>query len=133
MEGHTTWIFENARREAEVKAADKEKVAKLLVEAARKAEENKGRLRELWDSLQALFRLLSAWLHGRYRNAPWRTIVFATGAIIYFLNPLDVFPDLVPFVGYLDDAGVVAFVISSIRKDLDGFLAWEQANAAPTG
>jgi uncharacterized membrane protein YkvA (DUF1232 family) len=30
------------------------------------------------------------------------------GALIYFINPIDVVPDVTPFLGFLDDAGVIA-------------------------
>jgi len=78
--------------------------------------------------LQSLCRLINAWLRGKYTVVPWRTIVLSIAGIIYFVNPLDLIPDLLPIVGFLDDAGVLAFVLHSIRKDLDRFLDWERLN-----
>lgn len=56
-----------------------------------------------------------------------QTILWAIAAIIYFVNPFDVIPDFIPVVGYVDDSTVIAFVINSIRKDLDDFLKWERS------
>lgn len=73
----------------------------------------------------ALFRLIRAWVKGEYQ-VPWRTIVLAIAAIIYLVNPFDAIPDFIPVFGYVDDAAVIAFVINSIRGDLDEFLEWER-------
>jgi uncharacterized membrane protein YkvA (DUF1232 family) len=47
-------------------------------------------------------------------------------AILYFISPLDVIPDFIPGVGYVDDVAVIAWVLNSIAHDLDDFRAWEQ-------
>lgn len=119
-------LFDRARKRAEEYATDEKKVSGLLEDAQRKAERNRDRLSDSLDSLQSLFRLIRAWLGGRYNLVPWRSIVLSIAAIFYFVNPLDVIPDFLPMFGFLDDAGVLAFVLQSIRKDLDRFLEWER-------
>jgi uncharacterized membrane protein YkvA (DUF1232 family) len=122
--------FESARREAESYAGDRERTARLLGDAEEKAQRDRGRLFRLLGDLQSLLRMLRAWVGGRYTSLPWRTLLFSLAGIIYFVNPFDVFPDFLPALGYLDDAGVLAFVIQAIRKDLEGYLRWERANSA---
>jgi uncharacterized membrane protein YkvA (DUF1232 family) len=73
----------------------------------------------------SLYRMLRAWSKGEYRHVPWRTLILSLATVIYFLNPFDIAPDFIPGVGYLDDAAVLGFVISSIKKELDTFLEWE--------
>ncbi len=121
-------LFGRSRKRAEEYAADQEKVSGLLEDAQRKAERNRDRLSDTLDHLQSLFRLIRAWMRGRYTVVPWRTIVLSIAALLYFVNPLDLIPDLLPMFGFLDDAGVLAFVLQSIRKDLDRFLDWERVN-----
>lgn len=123
-------MFGRARRRAEELASSPEKITGLLEEAQRKAERNRDRMSEALEGLQSLFRLISAWLRGQYTVVPWRTIVLSLAGIIYFVNPLDLVPDFLPMFGFLDDAGVLAFVIQSIRKDIDRFLEWEKVNPA---
>ena len=52
------------------------------------------------------------------RYVPWyrKTIVIA--ALIYFISPIDTIPDIAPFVGYLDDFGVIMAVIKFLGKEL---------------
>ncbi|MBT5860032.1 MAG: DUF1232 domain-containing protein [Alphaproteobacteria bacterium] len=40
------------------------------------------------------------------------------GALVYFVAPIDVIPDVVVGLGYVDDAAVLAGVIASVRKYL---------------
>jgi len=112
--------------EAERVAADRKQASSLLDQAMRKAEQQEGRLQRVWKDLQALFRLVRAWLQGAYREVPWKTIVLAISALIYFVNPMDLIPDALVGIGYLDDATVIAWVIRSIKQDMDRFALWEQ-------
>ena len=104
-----------------------EKAADLVEKASLKARANAGRLRKFWQDLQDLIRLLRAWSNRSYTRVPWKTIVLAVAALLYFLDPIDLIPDFIPFIGYLDDATVLAFVVRSIRGDLDSFRNWEQS------
>jgi uncharacterized membrane protein YkvA (DUF1232 family) len=120
--------FDLARRQAEEYSNDRSRVGTLLSGAERKAERDRDRLGEIWDTLGALIRLLRAWARGRYTVVPWRTLVFAIAGVLYFVDPLDLIPDPIPVIGYLDDATVLAFVLRAIRKDVERFLAWERGS-----
>ena len=97
----------------------------LLADAVRKSERNRRKLRSLWRDLSALLRLLRAWKDKTYTKLPKRTIVMALAALIYFVNPMDVIPDVFPLVGFIDDAAVLGLVMAAIRDDLERFQEWE--------
>jgi len=40
-------------------------------------------------------------------------------AVVYLLSPLDVIPDFVPLVGFLDDAAIAAVVVDGILNHVD--------------
>jgi len=40
-------------------------------------------------------------------------------AVVYLLSPIDLIPDFVPFVGYLDDALVAAVVLDGVLNFVD--------------
>jgi len=117
--------FREARARAEPYAYDKNRARKLVEDVVSKAYKNKDQLKSMWESLMSLCRMIRAWAKGEYEGLPWKTIVMALAAILYFLNPLDLAPDFIPGVGYLDDAVVLGFVIRSIQRDLGKFLDWE--------
>ncbi len=95
--------------------------------ALRKARTQAGALRGVLDDTLALARLVTRWARGEYREIPWRSIAAALGALAYFVNPIDVIPDALLGIGYLDDISVIAFVVNTIRSDLSRFQRWEQS------
>ena len=116
-----------ASRKAQKVGKDPSRVRRLLAEAAVKAGRSRERLGDAWHDLQTLFRLLRAWVGGRYRSVPWRVVVLSIAALLYFVNPFDLIPDFLGF-GLLDDIGVIGFAMSQMRSDLERFRDWEEAH-----
>ena len=57
----------------------------------------------------------------RYITDPtvkWYRKSIVVAALIYFITPVDAIPDLAPFVGYLDDLGVIAAVLKYLGHEL---------------
>lgn len=116
-------------KRAEKIGRDENRLRRLLSEAGAKAAKSRDRLGDAWGELQTLFRLLKAWVTGQYRDVPWRVIVIAIAAVLYFVNPFDLIPDFLG-IGLLDDIGVVAFAMSQMKDDLAAFREWEKAAPA---
>jgi uncharacterized membrane protein YkvA (DUF1232 family) len=107
---------------------------KDLTRRARQKVESTGRagpFRDLRDSLALLFRLVRAYAKGEYREIPWQSLVLIVAAILYFLTPIDVIPDFVVALGYLDDAAVLAWVMSTAGSELERFRHWEASRGQP--
>ena len=51
---------------------------------------------------------LTAYYCALDRRTPTHVRVALIGALIYFISPLDLFPDVLPIVGFTDDAAVLA-------------------------
>jgi uncharacterized membrane protein YkvA (DUF1232 family) len=118
--------FLQSRKRAERILGDPKQTAKLVAQAREKLSESRDRLEESVDELESLIRLIQAYAKADYRDVPWTTVVAAAAAVIYFVNPLDLIPDVVPGIGYVDDVTVVLFVLSAIRRDVDAFERWEE-------
>jgi len=108
-------------------ARDRDRTSSLVRDALAKARRHQHVLRQVAGDLAGLAALLRAWASGEYTNVPWRTIVMATAALMYFVNPLDLIPDFVLFAGYLDDATVISVVAASLRRDVERFRTWRAA------
>jgi len=63
-----------------------------------------------------MLRLIRAYSKGEYRGVPDSTLVVIVAAIIYLINPLDVIPDALPALGFLDDATVLALSVRRSRQ-----------------
>jgi len=122
--------FAEARTKAEKYAKDPKKMGTLFEEAAEKVRNaNKGPFGETWAYLQAMIRLIRAYANGSYRDIPWASLVLIVLAVIYFVSPVDLIPDIIPVIGLLDDALVVGLALKQVKADLDDFMEWELSNA----
>ena len=55
------------------------------------------------------------------KNVKWYKKSIVVAALIYFVTPLDAVPDFIPFAGFLDDIGVIAWTIKFLGKELEGY------------
>jgi len=110
-------------------ANDKEKSAKLVKDAIVKAEklEKTGPLEKLYDRLQLLFGIVKDWANGSYKDVPKGSIITIIIGLIYFLSPIDLWPDILP-AGFVDDAFVLGLVIKQVNSDLEKYKIWKQNN-----
>ena len=82
----------------------------------------------LVDDIVSMAQLAGAYVRKEYRDIPWTSMISVAAALIYVVSPLDLIPDYIPVVGYLDDAAVVLFVLrAGARRDLDKFKAWQES------
>jgi uncharacterized membrane protein YkvA (DUF1232 family) len=51
--------------------------------------------------------------------------VLIAGAVVYFVAPLDLIPDALIGIGFVDDVAVISAVVRAVRDELDRFQAWE--------
>jgi uncharacterized membrane protein YkvA (DUF1232 family) len=118
--------FAKAILDAKSYAIDPERLRALFEEASRKAAAvPKEPFKDSWAYLQAMLRLIRAYFRGEYRNVSQDALLSIIAAINYFVDPFDLIPDEIPFLGFLDDATVIAFVVQRTRQTLDDFMTWE--------
>ena len=105
----------------------------LLVTMVRKlnhTEFTKGDSALVKEKFFTLGRLLRAYAQGEYREIPLKRLMLIVAAIVYFINPIDIIPDLLPIVGLTDDFAVLFMVYKSIGTDIEKFLLWEKSKTS---
>lgn len=65
-----------------------------------------------------------------YTDIPWRSIAMIAAAVLYFINPFDMVPDMLPVFGIADDAMLFATVFKSIQVDLEKYGKWKGINTS---
>ena len=107
------------------------KLNELIDKAKNKAETKKqGPLKEVLDSLMALFRLVRAYAKREYVEVPWQSLLLIVATILYFLIPTDLIPDWIIGLGFIDDAALIGWTMNTVKTDIDGFRDWESKNSA---
>ena len=130
-EVHQSSIFSRAKVRAQEYLSDPDKLGQLARKATAKAAAlgQDGPLTKIWDDLIVMFRLVGHLRSGTYTRFPVRSCVLVVAGLLHFVWPLDLVPDAIPLVGWLDDVTLLAFIIRSIRFDLVAFKNWEEAES----
>jgi uncharacterized membrane protein YkvA (DUF1232 family) len=118
--------FAQALADARTCLSDTGKLSGVVIRASDTGEEHYDSLLGEWESLQTLLRLLRGHLSAKYR-ATDAMLLMALGALLYFLNPLDLIPDTIPVLGYVDDGAVITYVVRSNLREISCFRNWEFA------
>lgn len=116
--------LEEYKTKAEEYIRDREKAEELLRKTRERARKNKGPLDEVWEDLHLLFDIFEDWIKGRYKEIPKGSIIAIIAGLLYFLSPIDIVPDFLPIAGFIDDAAVLALVVSQIKGDLNKYREW---------
>jgi uncharacterized membrane protein YkvA (DUF1232 family) len=118
--------FARAERNAKLFANDPERLRRLVEKAAEKAASvPQDAFGENWPYLQTMLRLAHAHGHGQYRELSDEAFLAILAALSYFVDPFDLIPDEIPFLGYIDDATVVDFAVAKAKQALNDFMIWE--------
>jgi uncharacterized membrane protein YkvA (DUF1232 family) len=86
----------------------------------------RGPLRRFIEDGKVLTALVRDWRTGKYRQALYGTIAAVVFALIYVFNPFDIVPDVLPFIGVVDDAAVVGACLMLIEQDLNKYRGWKE-------
>ncbi len=86
----------------------------------------RGPLANLAGDVTTLTAMVKDYASGKYREVPEKSILAATVALLYILNPLDLIPDLMPGLGLIDDAAVLTMVVKAIQSDVQNYRSWAQ-------
>ena len=87
---------------------------------------SKGPLKRFIEDSKLLSALIKDWRAGRYRKAMYGTIAAAAFALLYVLNPFDLVPDVLPFIGAVDDAAVLGACLMLLERDLRQYRTWKE-------
>jgi uncharacterized membrane protein YkvA (DUF1232 family) len=74
-----------------------------------------------------LLALVRDYYRGAYRKVPYWAITAVVFALLYILNPLDLLPDILPLLGFVDDAAVMGLCLGMIEHQLHEYRVWKES------
>ena len=127
MSDRTPRRYRDYQRRADGLVRSKERLKNLATQAVRKLSGTASmRIDRVRDELILCIALVRSWMHGEYDGVSRQTIVAVTAALLYFVVPLDVIPDFLIGVGFIDDASVVGYVMTMLAAEMDAFRRWQE-------
>lgn len=97
--------------------------------------DKKDKLESLFNSIPVLgpllndfrdtFSMVSDSMAGNY-SLPFGSLAALVGALAYVISPIDLIPDIVPILGFTDDAAFFAFVIKCHLDEIDEYRKWKK-------
>ena len=79
---------------------------------------------EAFACIPTFILLLRSYIKKEYTDIPVGSLIAIVGALIYFVCPIDLIPDAIPILGYVDDATVLAFALKQVKSDVDNYNQW---------
>lgn len=70
--------------------------------------------------------MIRSYIIGEYDDITAVEIVAIVAALIYFVSPIDIIPDVIHGVGFLDDAVVAGIVVSWCDEDIKKYMEWRE-------
>ena len=108
-------LFRSTWNEADFAAADADRMARDE-ETVRRGFRRKAR--KLAARLPFAEDLLAAWYCAFDRDTPMQVKAALLGALAYFVLPFDMVPDMMPMLGFADDAAVLATALRLVASHL---------------
>ena len=90
--------------------------------------QKQSKLSKYFEDFKLLFSMIKDYYNKDYTDVPWYIISSIGAALLYVLSPIDLIPDFIPFIGYLDDAAVFAFCLSQVSLEVDKYKIWKIQN-----
>lgn len=81
----------------------------------------------LIDEIKLAYSLIKDYCSGAYKDVSWKMIASLTAAVAYLISPLDAIPDIIPGIGLLDDAAMIALVFWMFSKELECYRTWKNS------
>jgi len=120
-------VFSKLLEQAAFLLTKNKKLSSLAIAALQKVMKS-GSLKDLGLGLIKQVKLLSRLIYfyatGRYTDVTKKSMVIITASIMYFILPIDIIPDFLPGMGYLDDITLIGWVFSTLGNEISTFEEW---------
>lgn len=117
--------MKNLKKKAEDAYKDNDRLNNILNEVNTKSMKVDD-VKEIIDQIKILGSMVTDYMKGNYKNVSKSSIILVIAGFIYFLSPVDLIPDFIAGLGYLDDIAVFNFVLASLLTEIEHYRNWKR-------
>jgi uncharacterized membrane protein YkvA (DUF1232 family) len=92
-------------------------------------------LQRFWEEVLLCLELIRDYRLGAYQNIPSWAIAAVAFGLLYLVDPVELVPDVIPVIGYLDDVTVITLILKLVKTELERYATWKRTrtNSAEDG
>lgn len=127
----TTEIVEKAKnlfgKQVDMIVRQEQKVVELIKNVGKKLSDlaHNPKVQKLTSPIQIFIRMIKAHFNGQHK-IEFSTLGLIVLALVYFISPIDLIPDFLGVIGFVDDLSVVLAVYAKLKNEVEQFLEWER-------
>ncbi len=87
----------------------------------------RGISQDVKENITWLLKLLKAYATREYTDIPAQKVIYILASVLYFILPIDIFPDFLPLIGLTDDIALLGFIWKNMEEEIVKFKEWKQA------
>jgi uncharacterized membrane protein YkvA (DUF1232 family) len=89
-------------------------------------DEQRKSISEFVAKIKSLYRMVKMGWNGEYTGIPKARLVMGGLALAYLVSPVDIIPDALPFIGFIDEAALLIWLVKQANDEVVKFEQWEQ-------
>lgn len=114
-------LFERAKN---VSREDEKVVVEELPEKVAKVLDSVNQRLPIVKNLLGKVKMLYAMLRDKEFAMAWSSKTMVIAGLLYFISPIDLLPDYIPLLGYIDDAFVMSVVMNAMASEIERYKAY---------
>ncbi len=114
-------------RQVELLSQQEAKVRELLCNVGNKLARigDSPQVKKIIEPVSIFVRMMKAHFNGTHKLSG-STVGLILLALVYFLSPIDIIPDFLGVIGFVDDLSVILAVYAKVKDEVAEFMDWER-------
>jgi uncharacterized membrane protein YkvA (DUF1232 family) len=108
-------------RASHISREDEKVVAEQLPEKMSQVLESAHRRLPAVKNMLGKVKTLYAMMRDKDFSMAWTSKTLVIAGLLYFISPIDLLPDYIPVLGYIDDAFVISLVMNAVATEIERY------------